>query len=387
LISPDHNIDVLLWIALRPVKRGSLEDYLIAMAKGCRDAGLIAHIVMIDPGEEHRGIFDSATDFSHEYLSKEDHTRGFVLLRYILKLKPKILHLQFYGLGTALIPWARLAFRGYLVIHDHTSREIIKSRNGTWTRTGEIIRRLRTLVILKMIDLIIPVSNFLAVELFRETSVSGDKVKMIYNGIDIERFRPPRDIDEKRGLAKQLLGNQESIPLVTFVGALTSSKGIEDFIEVAEKLLLHGAKVRFVISGDGSMQEMITQRCSADKRHLRYLGLRNDVPEILRSSDIFVAPYRWQEAFGLTIAEASASGIPVVASDVGAIHEIIDDEVTGVLIKPGNTDAMYKEILRLLNDDDLRDNMGKAAKSRVEELFSLGSTIKQTIDVYQHYLS
>jgi glycosyltransferase involved in cell wall biosynthesis len=155
---------------------------------------------------------------------------------------------------------------------------------------------------------------------------------------------------------------------------------------VAEAMVRAGCKARFVIVGDGPMQEMVARRCALNSSGLLFLGIRDDVPGILRASDVFVAPYRWQEAFGLTVAEASASGIPVVASDVGAISEIVADGVTGILVEPGNTTGMEAAIQQLLHDDQLRGEMGRAARCRVEELFSLSGAVRHTVDTYRRCL-
>ena len=171
--------DVLLWVALKPLKRGSLEDYLVALAIASRKAGLNAHVVMVDPGTDRRDTFSSEPDFSHEYLSEEEHSSGVVLLRYLRTLRPKILHLQFFGLGSSLIPWARLGFLGCLLVHDHTSREPVAQKQDFWARLVLFSRRVRTQLILRIIDRIIPVSMFLVDELRTELQIPHDKVEMV----------------------------------------------------------------------------------------------------------------------------------------------------------------------------------------------------------------
>lgn len=249
------------------------------------------------------------------------------------------------------------------------------------------IRVLRNWLMLTMIDRVIPVSTFQVEELRKEIRIPGRKVEMVYNGVDIERFRPACDLEEKALLAETLLGAGRSTPVVTFVGALIANKGIEDFIDVARSMLQLGCKACFVIVGDGELQEAVMRQCGPDDPNLRYLGWRDDVPEILRASDVFVAPYRWKEAFGLTIAEASASGVPIVASDVGAIRELVEHGITGILTVPGSKDAIEAAIERLLGSEQLRSRMGEAARRRAEGLFSLAGALQRTLAIYRRCLS
>ena len=112
----------------------------------------------------------------------------------------------------------------------------------------------------------------------------------------------------------------------------------------------------------------------------RFLGLRTDLNSVLRDADIFVHPAVWQEAFGLVIAEAMATGCPVVASQIGAVPELVVDGVTGLLVPPGDSDAIAGALERLAMDPELRNRLGEAARKRAERMFDLESCVRHHLE-------
>ncbi len=112
---------------------------------------------------------------------------------------------------------------------------------------------------------------------------------------------------------------------------------------------------------------------------IEWLGTRHDVPEVLRSLDVVIVPSVYPESFGRTVIEAQAVGIPVVASRVGALPDIIEEGATGLLVEPGNPTALAAAIERLLSDDVLRRHLSQTARVRVEQRFGL----EQMIDGYE----
>ena len=112
----------------------------------------------------------------------------------------------------------------------------------------------------------------------------------------------------------------------------------------------------------------------------RFLGLRSDLSAVLQDADIFVHPAVWQEAFGLAIAEAMATGCPVVGSNVGAVPELVVDGVTGLLVPPGDSHAIAGALEQLAMDPELRNRLGQAARTRAEQIFDLEKCVEQHLE-------
>ncbi|MCK4852084.1 MAG: glycosyltransferase family 4 protein, partial [Candidatus Omnitrophica bacterium] len=113
-----------------------------------------------------------------------------------------------------------------------------------------------------------------------------------------------------------------------------------------------------------------------------WLGIRSDVPILMDCCDIYVQPSR-AEGFGLTVAEAMASGKPVAAFRVGGIPEVVEDGVTGILAQPESTASLGEALTRLLEDPELRQKMGAAGRERVAHFFDLDKQVARIIDWYE----
>ena len=119
---------------------------------------------------------------------------------------------------------------------------------------------------------------------------------------------------------------------------------------------------------------------------VRLAGERDDVGELLAAADLFVLSSR-SEGLPLSILEAMAAGLPVVASDVGGVPELVVDGETGLLVPPGDPHALAAAIDRLLDDPDLRRRLGAAGRLRVSEQFDLESTQRAHLDLYRTLLA
>jgi glycosyltransferase involved in cell wall biosynthesis len=190
-----------------------------------------------------------------------------------------------------------------------------------------------------------------------------EKIHMIMNGVDCERFRP----DVYAGDLRSELNLKDS-KTVLFVGALTRwhrYKGLDDLLQAFR--LLDRKDVRLLVVGGGDLKHEYEQMA----QHLRIRDrviFAGDVPDSLLPkyyaiSDVLVLPSKDRsEGFGLTILEANASGIPAVASDVGGIPGILLDGENGVLVPPRDPERLAEAILRLVNNDEYRATLGRRAR-------------------------
>jgi len=179
-----------------------------------------------------------------------------------------------------------------------------------------------------------------------ELGASPEKVVVVPNGVDTDRFRPA---DERRS-------NQ-----IAFVGRLVANKGSEDALEAFARLGRKDWQLVFV--GDGPMRRRLEQRASdlGVSASVQFLGARDDVPALLSRAAIVVRP-SLTEGRSLTILEAMASGACVVASDIVPNQELIEQGVTGILTPVGDGLALAESLRRLLDDENTRSSIGAAAR-------------------------
>lgn len=140
--------------------------------------------------------------------------------------------------------------------------------------------------------------------------------------------------------------------------------------------------LHLTVVGDGP-EENALKRLAAElaiEEQVTFSGLRDDVDLLLRATDIVVHPALWHEAFGLTIAEGMSCGCAVVASRVGAVPELISDGETGILVPPGDVDALAASLKRLIGDSSLRALLGGNARTRVSERFRLERSVASHLD-------
>lgn len=198
-----------------------------------------------------------------------------------------------------------------------------------------------------------------------------DKLTVVYNGVGPEQF-----------LGKQKnKANQEVV--VTYVGRFAPPKDLTTLLEAVKSL--DGVKVLMV--GDGELRSGVEKHILKNglSEKVFLLGEREDVPEILSNSDIFILPSRW-EGLPFTIIEAMMAGLPVVASKVGGVPELVDEGITGFLVPPGDHLSLAQAIKKLADDKNLRERMGKAGQEKALRLFTVERMLNETVKVYEEVL-
>lgn len=145
---------------------------------------------------------------------------------------------------------------------------------------------------------------------------------------------------------------------------------------------LQDVPVELSVAGDGPREEELKELAGelGVRERVEFLGLRNDVHDLLHETDVFVHPATWEEAFGYTVMEAMASGCPVIASEVGGIPELIVDGSSGMLCPPGDDREIARQIRRLARNPELRSDLGRAARRRAEDGFTLEECAGSTIE-------
>ena len=236
---------------------------------------------------------------------------------------------------------------------------------------------------LRRTNRVIAVSQAVA-DVLRAQSIFGeDKIVVIHNGIDVDRFARRREAD--------LIKEDQNLR-VGMIGHLAPIKGQEDFIRAAAIVCRQRGDVEFVIAGEdksrrGEHRRSI-ERLIAEldlEPHVSLIGWVDDVAKLLPNFDLFVSPAR-SEPFGLSIVEAMAAGVPVIATASEGAREIIDDQQTGRLVPIGDGEALADAICGLLADSELLERLSAEAQCRVRERFSLERMLDATEEVYREVL-
>ena len=177
------------------------------------------------------------------------------------------------------------------------------------------------------------------------------------------------------------------MPRVISVGRLAAPKDWSTLLTALTKL--DGESfAELVIVGDGPDRERVEDELARNslERRVRLLGERDDVPGLLSDGDVFVLASR-SEGLPLSVIEAMAAGLPVVASDVGGLRELVCDAETGVLVPPGEPVALADALRPLLADRQLRRRLGSAGRARAKALFDLSAFRRAHLELYRRELA
>jgi glycosyltransferase involved in cell wall biosynthesis len=218
--------------------------------------------------------------------------------------------------------------------------------------------------------------------LIHDEGLPAEKVCVVYNGVDLERLEQVRR--NPGGLFPPSSGTKR----VVLVGnMITDVKGHPTLFAAAPDILQSFPKTQFVLVGDGAKRKEFEAQVAqlGLKENFLFLGRRNDVPEILASSDIAVLPSR-AEGLPNAVLEYLACGLPVVASALGGNVEVVEDGRTGLLIPPENPSRLAAAVLRLLGDEALALRLAQAGREHVSRNFSFERLVFEVDKLYTSLL-
>jgi glycosyltransferase involved in cell wall biosynthesis len=296
------------------------------------------------------------------------------LLRLAILLRSKKFHaLHAHDLWANLlgVPAARLAGTPVII----TSRRYLEDLewHTPWrNRILGMLDRLSTHVVVN--------SSAVRKILLQAYGVSPEKVRVIYNGVDVERF-----VRVRRNRKKVLPALVSDSKIVAVVANMYSRvKGHAHLIAAASKVCRVMPATVFLLVGDGQERSRLEQlvRDAALQKNFEFVGHRQDVPELLACCDLSVLPSE-AEAMPNALLEAMAAGLPVIATDVGGSAEIIEHGVTGLLVPPCDPDALSAAIIRVLQDPSLAAGLAQAGQESVRIRFSCDHLITEFEQLYQ----
>jgi glycosyltransferase involved in cell wall biosynthesis len=203
-------------------------------------------------------------------------------------------------------------------------------------------------------------------------------VEVIENGIDLDPMSEPREALRRR------LGLSPERQYVICVARFHPVKDHATLIQAFALMASRRPQTDLLLAGDGELRSEL-ERQSRElglESRIRFLGVRDDVPDLLHASDVF-ALSSVSEASSLTLLQAMGAGLPAVVTNVGGNPEIIRDGIEGLLVPRQDPTAFARALSELLADAGLRERMGSASRRRVDERFRLERTVQS---YYDHYL-
>lgn len=237
----------------------------------------------------------------------------------------------------------------------------------------------------RLTDLWICVSHAEREALLAAGMADSRRVHVIWNGIGVERFAgvslQPRE-------ARATLGVPVDSFVVTTICRLFRPRDFPTLLTAFQQVRDQLPHAHLLIAGDGPLRSQVQDAVAAlhQQSAVHLLGMRRDVPQILRATDVLVLASQGWEGLPLTVLEAMASSLPVVASDVGGTREAILDGETGLLFPPGDALALAQGILSLAANPHLAQQMGQRGLVRVREHFTVQRMASETATLYEQLL-
>ncbi|MGB2601062.1 MAG: glycosyltransferase family 4 protein [Candidatus Omnitrophota bacterium] len=233
-------------------------------------------------------------------------------------------------------------------------------------------------------DKVIAISKSVSAHLIEDLHVPKERVKMIYNGIELDRYQVPGASMEKNVL-KENIGLGEDAFTVGTVGRLSPVKGHAYLIDAFKEAIRKQPGMQLLIVGEGPDEEMLKEKVrKAEITDKVFFAPGNDVPleEYFSIMDIFCLAST-SEGLGFSLMEAMAAGRPCIASNVGGLAELIIHTEDGLLVPSRDVSALGDAIHKLFSDGSLRQQLSDKARKKALSSFSIKDSVKKTVEVYK----
>jgi len=277
------------------------------------------------------------------------------------------------------------------VVHAHMARDYSlasyaarRNRQTKFIATRHVLFKLNRLHrhTLARATRVIAVSEAVARELRATQIVSNDRIAVIHNGIDVERYSKTCVGLDRESFLRSLQLRVDD-PLVGSIGELRTLKRHDDFIRAAALVLKEFPETQFVLAGVGEIREQLEKLVAelglADRFH--FLGWLDDAEKLLCAMDVFVSASE-TESFGLAIVEAMAAGTAVVATATEGAKEVIDDQQTGLLVPIGDVKRLAQSVIDLLQDPEKRRRLATQSAQSAAQKFSLTRMVDAIESIY-----
>src|SRR5262245_21688450 len=373
---------VLSIFALTPKKLGSQEVFAHELSLQLAERGWRSVLSFEAAPPDDVADYLAVPNASLEIIECPEELRWSALVKLVSAVwrhRPDIIHLNYVGF-LSFYPWlARLCGVRNIYFTDHTSRPAshVAHRAPLW-------KRLLTRLINWPLTGVVCVSRYgrdcmTALDVF-----PTERFHVIYNGVDTTRSNVPPGT--AAGFRRKY-GIPDERSIVVQVSWMRPEKGVQDLLAAAELVLQVNRDVHFVLVGDGTSRDEYIRLAArlGIQDHCTWTGLVQDPfrEGVYAAADIVCQVSRWEEVFGLTIAEAMASRRPVIATRVGGIPELIDDGQPGFLVPCAAPTQLADRILSLLTQPTLRSRLGEAGYHKAAVHFDLTRNTARLLELYR----
>ena len=291
------------------------------------------------------------------------------LAKLIKTLKIDIVHTHMYRSNVPGVIAAKLAHIPIIISNVHTINE--------WESTRQL---LMDKFLMRFRSRMVAVSEEVRDCIIKRTKITPEKCIVIYNGVDLSKFQSIQLPDESY---YESLGLKRNDKIIIMAARLVKIKNHSCLFRAAKKVLEYFPNVKFLLVGDGVLRDELKAEVEnlGIKNNVIFAGVRDDMEKLYAISHISVLPSN-REGFSNVIVESMASGLPVIATDVGGNSEAIMDGQNGYIIKRDDDKMLTERIITLLKDENLRKKMTDESTKRAE-LFSLEKMRDKTEELYQ----
>jgi len=294
----------------------------------------------------------------------------FGLVSLIRKYKPDVIHTHTAKAGVLGRLASLLAGRGAVRVHTFHGHLLHGYFNGLITKIVILIEK----ILAARTSVLIAIGSKVRDDLIAAGIGSKGKYRVFFPGLPAPKLFA-------KAAAQNVLGISSQTLFITFVGRLTQIKRPDRLLDVAKECKQRGLDVRFLVAGEGELFESSKERSLKEQLNLTFFGWRSDIDQIFAASDIAILTSD-NEGIPLTLIQAAQASLPIVATNVGSISDIVINESTGYLT-PTNPAVMADAIEKLVRDPQLRQMMGEAGKARAGQFFSLDRMLKDHSDLYR----
>jgi len=352
----------ILYVDTEQIWRGG-QDQLFGLMTGLRERG--HQICLAAPGESplrKRTSEKGIETFPFSQVSEASISGFFQLKRILQGRQFDIIH---FNTPRSQL-WGGIAGKlsGHVVVCSRRVNFPLKSKLSAWKYNF-------------LLDAVITVSTSIS----RTLTLSGVRAELIhvvYEGVDLAWLD---------SLEPATLPFERTGPVVGIVAHLSQEKGHPVLLKAASALKSHFPSARYVIVGGGSLRDRLEEFCREKGigEQVYFTGFRADAEALMKRFDVFCLP-SLSEGLSSAILAAMATRLPVVATDVGGIPELVDSGVTGYLVPPGDSVALAQALRHLFDDPQLGRRMGEAGRNKVERQFTIERKLEETERVYLELL-
>lgn len=300
------------------------------------------------------------------------------IIRYLREVEVDLLHAQL-EFSTILggIASKHLDIPSVVTLHS-----IVAHKEGLKSKFHSMFE---DFILRNFVDRVISVSEETQRFYLKAAKLSDKKSCVIYNGIDINKYSA--DLPDSLHVLREFDIPPNAIILTT-VAVLRKLKGIQYMIQAMPAILSVNPQVYYLVVGGGEYFEVLQEEVKKYhvEKNVRFVGIRKDIPSILAASDLFILP-TLTEALPTVLAEAMAAGLPIVASYVGGVPEMVHDNINGKLVAPADPKMLEAACLALLKDTESLHQMGKAGRKIVEEKFNIKTQVQHLQNLYVQLIS